>query len=219
MTALRTMQKKINSKFKDCIPDLLLSCSESNATQIQVDHLYHTLFMETLSSVGSQFSQKILNLMQKAYDKELAEESNSTESDLDFDLDLKPKKRLRSRKREYKAETKARKVRVRMPWTDDETEKLIEALKKHGRNWHKVAAHVATKRKFAVRKQAKLLRKEAEENPELPGSEVLLSLRFTINKESSVEWTEDEKQRLIESIRLHGRQWSKVSAQFSKHKI
>ena len=93
--------------------------------------------------------------MQKAYDKKLLEESNSTEADLglDYDLDLEPKKRVRSlrKRRTEKADRKARTLRIKKPWTDDETEKLIEALKEHGRNWQQVSTHVATRGKSSVR--------------------------------------------------------------------
>ena len=51
LTSLSSMQKKINTKFKRDLPDLQLS--ESNATQVQVDELYSTLFTDSLTSVGS----------------------------------------------------------------------------------------------------------------------------------------------------------------------
>ena len=109
LTVLRTVQKKLDTKFKrDSFSDSMLTCSESNSTQVQVDEFYNNLLTDTLSFVGSQYSRKILNIMQKAYDKELIEESNSIEDDLGVDIDFKPKKKQRNvkMKRDCKAERK-----------------------------------------------------------------------------------------------------------------
>ena len=35
-------------------------------------------------------------------------------------------------------------------WSKDEQSRLIEGLREHGRNWDKVTAHVATRKKKAV---------------------------------------------------------------------
>ena len=97
--------------------------------------------------------------MQQVYDKEILGVLNSTNVDRDAETIAVP--RNMKKKREMKAERKSKLLSSCKLWTNDETEKLIEALKEHGQNWPLVTAHVGTKRKKSVQKQVRFLKKEA----------------------------------------------------------
>ena len=58
-------------------------------------------------------------------------------------------------------------------WSKEDHKKLIEAIRKFGNNWTKIASHFITKDRQQVRYQALALKRNFEKNPYLPGADIL----------------------------------------------
>ena len=117
--------------------------------------------------IGGVDGKQFLFQMQRLYDRQLIVKSTLESEDSEVSTV--------SRRREAKATRKATRktLRLQNAWTEEETEKLLEALSEHGRDWAKVALEVGTKSKYSVRTQTKALLLKLDESEDFPGAEIL----------------------------------------------
>ena len=101
-------------------------------------------------------------------------------------------------------------------WSETEKQSFIEGIREHGRNWKKVAAKVTTRNLNSIKSYSRVMRLELEKNSELPGTDIL----STLQKVRAVSrWTDEERDKFVEAVRLHGKNWPKVTQQISTRDI
>ena len=110
------------------------------------------------------------------------------------------------------------------PWTEEEHQRVIEALNLYGKNWKKIEAHVKTRKKSQISSHVWNLRSKVKKNPErvdeFCGSQEIFNLlenkastQFANEKESKSRnrgknyWTEEEHERLKEALNAYGKNW------------
>ena len=89
---------------------------------------------------------------------------------------------MKQRKREKKAQRKSEGLREKRvytkttPWTDDEHNRFIEAVRLFGKNWAAITKHVGTRNKGLIASHAQLFRRQVAKNSSLKGADIIPSL-------------------------------------------
>ena len=59
------------------------------------------------------------------------------------------------------------------PWTEDEHKLFVEAVRKFGKDWQKIAEHVGTRRRDQIQSHAGVFTKQVKINPDLPDADIV----------------------------------------------
>lgn len=102
----------------------------------------------------------------------------------------------------------AAKSRKRLSWPAEEEQRLIAALREFGREYDKLMEAVENKTKQQVEYYLKLLKLQWMKDPSLEDADLLPLLK----DRQPCKWTEEEKQRFLEAVREHGKDFVKIIA-------
>ena len=96
---------------------------------------------------------------------------------------------------------------VRPGWTKEEVTLLVESIRKYGKNWKKIVPLFETKSRFHVCSYARYL-KITDKLDE----EILTILNIPSDtRNNGLSWTNDERNKLIEGIRMFGKDWRQIT--------
>ena len=85
-------------------------------------------------------------------------------------------------------------------WTEEEHARFLDAIRKFGKDWDKVAEAVGKKDLMQCRNRYMNLLKGIRRNPEEADKE-----------RRCRKWTEEEHTRFIEAVRKYGKDWDRVA--------
>ena len=97
----------------------------------------------------------------------------------------------------------------RTNWTEEEKVKLEEGIIKYGRHVQKLSHLIPTQKPAAIRFRLLTMTKAAEKSSD-DLDDISKALTTETHKYGSISWTQEETSTLIEAIREHGRNWSKI---------
>ena len=98
-------------------------------------------------------------------------------------------------------------------WTPQETNSLIEAIRKHGRDWSKIVPLIPSRNPGMIRSMAQSLMIKFEKKPDLPDADILPILKDKTPFLKG-DWTDENQQTLEKGIRENGKDLVKLNQLF-----
>ena len=94
-------------------------------------------------------------------------------------------------------------------WSREEREKLIDAIRNHGRDWQIIVPMIPSRNRAQICAMAQCLMLKFEKKPHLPGADILPILKD--KKHTKNAWTNEETQKLIDGLKKYGKDFKKLS--------
>ena len=99
-------------------------------------------------------------------------------------------------------------------WSDEEVERLLEAVKAFGKDYKKITEYVKTQDIGSVRLRCSYELHKHQKNTSLPDAALIvdkLSQMLPRGSGRPSSWSDDEKARFIEAVKLYGKDYEKIT--------
>lgn len=94
-------------------------------------------------------------------------------------------------------------------WEPDEKDRLIEALREHGKDWPKVKEYVSTRTSLQISGRVIKLKRSSDTPHDI--KRILLGHTSKFVPRERLEWTLDEHKEFTVALTYFGKNWTRVA--------